>query len=481
MTVPPASLPLLPSQRALLERFRYLTEYGDHLLLLHGIDGVGKSTLAQSLLTDAEEFNQAYLSVEAGMDPALARERLVRQLVAEPVFDNQDPLGDSLERLLPPNHARLMLVVDNAHRLADTLMAELMALVLSDEPSGLRVTLVLVSDDALVSRLQQQLPEHYQSHLLPVEVPPLSDRERRKLYDQLVARYQGKLFLNEAAIERQLAEQDGSARAVVALAEAAKSRPVAGQGLRRPVITGAIALLALILLAVGIWWPVAKDPASETQAPVEVVNAETDLPEASAPAVAEAEANADAVTVAGLAKPWPTEPERDETPVPFEPDSPEPTEAPLATTEVPEGETEAAETPVALAQTSEPLEETASAEPTPEPEPEPQPLGQQPLMARPAQSYVLQLAVFSYPQLIPDFLASHGLADQVRVYRIDREPMPWFVVVQGGYQSKAEAREAREALVESVRRLSPYVKPVAKVQSELAAELELTEILSPQG
>ncbi|MBY5923222.1 SPOR domain-containing protein [Ferrimonas balearica] len=503
MIAGPATSHLLPSQRALLERFRYLTEYGDHLLLLHGAEGVGKTVLAQSLLESAETFNQAYVCVEPRMDPAQLRERIVRQWRPGAVFDPHEPLLDTLERVMPESPNRLMLIVDDAHRMADTLLAEVIALMMEQEALGLRLTLVLVSPEQLVNRLQEQLPEAYQHRLIPVEVPPLSVRERRKLYDQLVRRYTGKLFINQNAVDRQLADQDGSAQAVVALVEAAKSRPPLKEAL--PNQRWALAFVGAVVLAALLWslWPAAPvEVATEepTQAPSEPV----DLPrlaETSEDSEATGFANEAGVSIEleqdlGLAKPWSeretpsdrlseaaralSEPElmiaaeADEAPL-------EPASQAIATGELDEvqaGESDAL-TPIPEPQMDqpEPIEDEPEIAPLPAVE---LPLSVRPLAERPGGSYLLQLAVFSYPQLIGPFLESHGLKDGVRVYRIEREPQPWFVLVQGGYANKQSAQEAKDALVMSVKRLSPYVKSLETVQKELTEELELAEILGQQ-
>ncbi|MBY6018518.1 AAA family ATPase [Halomonas denitrificans] len=486
MIADPALNHLLPSQRALLERFRYLTEYGDHLLVLHGAAGVGKTVLAQSLLDGAESFNQAYVAIGDDLTPASVRERLIRQWLPRAVFDPEEPLLDTLERILPEGDGRYMLIVDDAQSMGDALLAELIALVMDQEALGMRLTLVLVADDGLVQRLQQNLPEPYQTRLIPVEVPPLSVRERRKLYDQLVKRHSGKLFINQAAVERQLADQDGSAAAVVALVEAAKSRPPLGQSL--PAHKGlAAAVGAAVLLLMGwLLWPI-TEPAPQPEPLAQADRAPTPEPQAPQP------------LDLGLAKPWPEE-------TAAEVILPEAEPAPL----LPEEETAMAATPAASAETesvaqTQPAEtataaiaqaaaqSTAQTAPDSDADPEPKlepsveleveaepavlPLSEQPLAQRPADSYVLQLAVFSYPQLIGPFLDSHGLGEAVRVYRIEREPQAWFVVVQGGFADRKAAQQAKEALVASVKRLSPYVKPLEAVQKELSEELELAEIL----
>ncbi|MBW3165657.1 SPOR domain-containing protein [Ferrimonas balearica] len=488
MIADPALNHLLPSQRALLERFRYLTEYGDHLLVLHGAAGVGKTVLAQSLLDGAESFNQAYVAIGDDLTPASVRERLIRQWLPRAVFDPEEPLLDTLERILPEGDGRYMLIVDDAQSMGDALLAELIALVMDQETLGMRLTLVLVADDGLVQRLQQNLPEPYQTRLIPVEVPPLSVRERRKLYDQLVKRHSGKLFINQAAVERQLAEQDGSAAAVVALVEAAKSRPPLGQSL--PAHKGlAVAVgTAVLLLVGGLLWPTTEPvPQPEPLAQADRTAAPEPEPEPQAPQPLDL----------GLAKPWPEV-------TTAEVAIPEAEPAPL----LPEDEVAVATAPAASAETesvaqTQPVETATGAvaqpaaqpmaQPAPDseakPEPEPSvepavaaesavlPLSEQPLAQRPADSYVLQLAVFSYPQLIGPFLDSHGLGEAVRVYRIEREPQAWFVVVQGGFADRKAAQQAKEALVASVKRLSPYVKPLEAVQKELSEELELAEIL----
>ncbi|SHH98941.1 SPOR domain-containing protein [Ferrimonas marina] len=480
---------LLPSQRSLLERLRYLTEYGDHLILLHGDAGMGKTTLAQSLLEQCEEFNQAYVASGAGEDPAAIRERLVRQLDAEVVFDPLEPLPDTLERLLPRQPQRMMLVVDDGENLADTLLAELLGLVMDNEALAGRVVLVLCCRPALLQRLLEALPEDAQARLLPVEISPLALRERHKLYQALVAREGQRHFINQEAVDRQLAQSDGSPKAVVALVEAlAPSAALSAFNKLTPLHRRGIAVVAGLVVLMMLWLWLDPGPASD----VELV--EQRIPVA-LPAL-EPEPEAQPEPQLALAGEWPptqVEPtekaqneaeamaQASEASAADEPQELTPAETMVTEADVALVSVDLEDAPAVEEVSSQPVS-TPEAEPVDtaayEPEPEPLPLAEQPLMERPDSSYVLQLAVFSYPNLIPGFLESHGLTEGITVYRIDRQPLPWYVLVMGGYDSRTAAQQAMSDLPDNLAKLSPYIKSMAAVQKELSEQQQLAEILN---
>ncbi|GAA4900707.1 AAA family ATPase [Ferrimonas pelagia] len=486
MSEPAAASTLLPSQRSLLERLRYLTEYGDHLILLHGARGMGKTVLAQAVLEHSGEFNQAFLTATAAGDPARLREQLIHQLIPHAVFDSLEPLPDTLERLAPEIPGRLLLVIDNAHWVADTLLAELLTLVMDSEAVTLHVTLILVCEDGLVGRLQAELPESFSARLLPVEIGALPLRERQRLYEQLALQGGKQGVANDEALERQLRQSDGSASAVVGLVEQLReARPLAAIS---PAHRGGIAALSVLVLALMIWlwlepaaepeaWDLASDvaegpvSADDEIVPLAFVSsiALEGVPE-SDPDDRQEEWALDGAAL-DLAGSWPPEAVASDLAGSWPPEAVA-SDLPLAgeiqaEVALPEAEIDLSVPPVEVAVA--PVTEISV------------PLSQQPLLQRPADSYVLQLAVFSYPKLIAGFMASHGIDDDVTVYRIDRQPQPWYVLVLGGFEDRQAAAAALAQMPEGIQSLSPYIKSMAAVQKELSEEQLLAEILRQQG
>ncbi|USD37893.1 AAA family ATPase [Ferrimonas sp. SCSIO 43195] len=481
---------LLPSQHVLLERLKYLIEYGDHAILLHGRPGVGKSVVSRALLDKAEGFNQGLIQCQPQPDPAQLRVDILQQLFTNPLFDPHEPLVDSFERILADSQQRLFVVIDDAHYLPQVILAELLAILLGQEQRHWRMTLVLVSQPVLVEHLLAELPSECQQHLLPVTIEPLSLAEQKQLYHQLTGDRPLARFISQMSIDAQLQQSDGSAAAVVALAEGlstGKAIPVSALRHRNWIMA-----IATVILMLMLWVWVSPTRPAEIEPEHGGRSASVKLVEV-APGLQENHASA-AEAVEGKDVPGNAE----------------------AASEVAEsaqlglaGEWQAINQPAAplpqrkrkQAEAADPLLESARAglqeleqelsrpkpkvESQPKPKPAPTatakpvlPLPQQPLMERPASGYTLQLAVYSYPQLAQRYLRRLPSTDGLAVYKKRRDPQPWFVVVYGGYVDKAAAQAAVATLPQSIQDSKPYVKPVRDVQRELLEQLDLAAFLS---
>ncbi|TKB48023.1 hypothetical protein FCL40_13935 [Ferrimonas sediminicola] len=476
---------LLPSQQVLLERLKYLIEYGEHAILLHGRPGVGKSTMAQSLLGCAEGFNQGLVVCPPQPDPAQLRVEILHQLFTDPLFDPHEPLIDSFERLLQGSGQRLLLVIDDAHSLPQVILAELLAMLLEQGQRSWRMTLVLVSQPKLVQHLLAELPAECQQHLLPVIIEPLSLSEQKQLYRMLTADRPLSRFINQLGIEPQLQGSDGSAQAVVEL--------VSGQGEVTPAQAGLLRHRNLILVLLGLvasmaLWVAMVPPGPKTESggggrsdSVRLMEVAPGLAEparsSSAPALASAKGEA-----LGLAGEW----QAINTPQ-AKPQTGE--EDPLLQS-AREGLVDLEQQLAAKQAAARPAVEPASPDPAQADEPDPEtpqakeapqprlPLAQRSLMERPADSYTLQLAVYSYPKLAARYLKQLPLQQGLALYVNNRQPRPWYVVVYGGFEDKGKAQAAVSALPEAVRSTSPYVKPMQDVHEELVEQLDLAAFLS---
>lgn len=481
---------LLPSQQVLLERLKYLIEYGDHAILLHGKPGVGKSTLAQALLGTSEGFNQGMVLCPAQADPAQLRVDILHQLFTDPLFDPHEPLIDSFERLLKESEQRLLLVIDDAHSLPQVILAELLAMLLEQGERSWRLTLILVSRPKLVQHLLAELPTECQQHLLPVTIEPLSLSEQKQLYRALTADRPLSRFINQLGIEPLLQRSDGSAQAVVDL--------VTGKGEETPARAGLLRHRTLIFTLLGmvaalaVWIavdPLGPEPQPDSQGRSDSVRLVDVAPGLTEPEPAQSQERVEAQADApqdkgeelGLAGEW----QAINTPQPkpeAKPEDPllQSAREGLADLEQQLAAKQAADTPA-----PKPTQPQAEApEPQSErktrsvPEAKPVPLSEQPLMARPGDSYTLQLAVYSYPNLAAQYLKQLPLKQGLALYVNNRQPRPWHVVVYGGFETKAAAQAAVSTLPEALRNNSPYVKPMQDVQKELVEQLDLAAFLS---
>lgn len=128
----------LDSQRELLERLQLLTRFGSNLITITGTQGAGKTWLAQRYLEVwAPDKNQSLLMCFANQDDAQRRLTILSQLVSEPLFNPADSLIDSFIHLMDGEACDVVIAIDDAHLLSETLLSELWMLVLESQQNAL--------------------------------------------------------------------------------------------------------------------------------------------------------------------------------------------------------------------------------------------------------------------------------------------------------------------------------------------------------
>ena len=106
---------------------------------------------------------------------------------------------------------------------------------------------------------------------------------------------------------------------------------------------------------------------------------------------------------------------------------------------------------------------------------------EQQLLALPAESRVLQLAVLSTEVALARFVRSYPDTDIMIYQRSWQGKLQWILLADGHYSDVSSARQARTMLAEPLRAAGPFIKPVGQVQQEikalarLRAESELQE------
>ena len=142
----------LESQIELLERLQLLTNFGSNLITVDGGKGSGKSWLAQRYLEAwAQDQNQCLLLCHPSQNDEQHRAMLLSQLVSDPLFNQHDPLVDSLQRLLDGDAVDVVIVIDDAHLLSEILVSELWLLVLEAQHNSLwNINVVLFTEGRTV-------------------------------------------------------------------------------------------------------------------------------------------------------------------------------------------------------------------------------------------------------------------------------------------------------------------------------------------
>ncbi|QWL09584.1 AAA family ATPase [Shewanella algae] len=211
---------LLPSQEALLQRLQHLACYGQQLVLLQGQAGAGKTRLLTALANVLDEHNLALVSCPQHADAAEIRRKLLIQLLPDPLFDDEQPLADTLLRYLGEMRKPIHILIDDADNMPLALWAECLLLT-QLQARGEPITLTCSVSPEFAEQLQLQLPKAQKQQVLPVKLEPLSLVEREGLYQTLLTRSAVHTFTPRAIVVKQLGRQQGTPAEVLALLELA--------------------------------------------------------------------------------------------------------------------------------------------------------------------------------------------------------------------------------------------------------------------
>lgn len=133
------------SQQRVLERLHYVSSFSEQLVIVHGPQGAGKSTLAELYVEQASDYAEvAFLPATGKQSDAQLRSQVLTQLFGT-VTVNDQPLGQQMLSKRSVQHA--VVVIDNAERLSKTFIAELQHALqhIQANAKNARLSVVLVS------------------------------------------------------------------------------------------------------------------------------------------------------------------------------------------------------------------------------------------------------------------------------------------------------------------------------------------------
>ncbi len=265
-------LPLLESQQQLVSRLQNLFELSAPFALLAGEQGSGRTTLCQQWLAAASPAGRCVVvNCQAGLSLSRLREQLISALLPGAIFDPDDPLVDSVLRLLS-EQSRLLIVVDDADLAPEGWLQELWELYCINEalPAPHRLSVLLCATPEWVAAGCRTLAGH---PLPPVEldVEPLSTAEQTSLLEFCLRRgnYYA-LMPNPAALAERLRHCAGNPGRVVALAEdimTRKSMLKSNDWLSNKMLASIGVAAAVVILLSWVLPPLFKGGASTTNPP----------------------------------------------------------------------------------------------------------------------------------------------------------------------------------------------------------------------
>ncbi|MFQ2702577.1 SPOR domain-containing protein [Aeromonas caviae] len=508
----------LPSQRQLVDRLLHLIEFNHPFVFLSGKPGSGRGTLCESLLAQLPDaVRVASLIGSPSMKMADVRQLLLQQVVARPLFNAQDALADSFFRMVGDKPARLLLIIERADTLPAELVGELWALCRHNDTlaSPHKLAILLSGDDAWC-RNQKALLKGRAMPALELEVAPLSAPEQRIfLYEKAKELKIPTALLPKPKVEEILNGAGGHPSAIMQLLEDTMTdrRPKKRQA-ELPVkkIAIVLALVAGGLLALSylpLFDSAGQDPAqapSQGMALPDPVSSDPVNVGAASGALGTQTSSGAAAIPSGnqVARDW----QSDAKPLPKKVESETVTTEstnyegrrvvisdevveklmnqpnvsgalPTAVVDelvgsgsraVPTGTTAQVKNPAPSrvpARTEAQPASGAQTAPVAAPATKVALTPVATLNKKPKNHYSIQLMGASNTKAVDSFVAEHGLAGKVWVYKTRFRGSPWYVVVQGDYASSAQAKAAIRKLSPALLKGQPWPKSFAQIQKEL--------------
>lgn len=263
----PLELPLLniDSQAQLISRLQFLSRFASNFIHVSGDQGAGKTQIAHQYLEYSESNqNCALVSCRPNQKDGMLRTMILQQLFREPLFDANDKLLDSFERMQGNERCDVVIVIDDAHCLSFDLFSELWSLTQETviRPAW-KINIILFSQRELLKRYISQVEQIGESKIIEIDIAPLTLSESEQFFGSLQAI--GALSADSLRhLQQQMIERDFVPGELLSMAQQSESDVSVDQLTSTPVVVkkrsrlGAISILILLLLIGGIgsafWW-----------------------------------------------------------------------------------------------------------------------------------------------------------------------------------------------------------------------------------
>jgi DamX protein len=490
----------LESQTQLLDRLRLVTRFGSNFVSMIGVEGSGKTWLAQRYLEVwAAEKNQSLLLCHSSQTDLEHRSTILAQLFRQVRFDPSRPLIDAFHAQLEDQKCDIVIVVDNAEHLSRSVIYELTTLVAqANLEAKWMINVVLFTSNRTLPPTVAELTSTSNFTPLEMEIDSFSEPEKERFLEYLVY----KTIIDEDILKAaQRASWNTPPRpgALMALMDSKKKKQVIIRSIIASRINiAAIIALIIILLFGGYYWLTHQSTPEEYalaldeearrieresavsnaiggerdsrfgNSDLEVVDDNTSLPPPMSDVTVTVDENVD-----------------DRTRV-IVPD----TVVDALIEEQPNPNTTVIDDAIADATAKAPESSGSSTEPTSQleqPEVETVEAEQQEeqqaptvvitfsyardeLKAVPKNHYTLQLGALESLEEVQGFINRHDLDGMVRIYPTVRSEKEWFIVTYKDFQTIQAARDAVNELPVEVQAVGPWAKSMLQVHKEIDAE-----------
>ncbi|GLO59687.1 cell division protein DamX [Vibrio sp. MACH09] len=246
----------LESQIDLLDRLRLLTRFGSNLTNISGNKGSGKSWIAQRYLEAwSQDKNQSLLMCHPSQTDAQKRAIILNQIVPDPLFNEQDTIVNSFARMMADQTCDVVIVIDDAQMLSDTVLAELWTLVQEAQAiPAWNINVVLFTQGDRLDAVLSRLSYGQETKPLALEVESLSQNEVDLFVELLVVKYVSGEDAKKA-IRTQATKAQPLPGALMMLGERKVEKRIIIRSIIGSPIKIAVAVLVLLLcIAVGYLW-----------------------------------------------------------------------------------------------------------------------------------------------------------------------------------------------------------------------------------
>ncbi|OLQ85342.1 cell division protein DamX [Vibrio panuliri] len=470
----------LDSQVELLERLQLLTHFTSNFVTISGASGAGKTWLAQRFLEAwAQDKNQALLMCHPNQSDEQHRTTILTQLLSEPMFNPADNLVESFTRNMEHESCDIVIVVDDAHLLNETLISELWLLVMQTQrQSRWRINVVLFSRVASLDGLFRRLSHGQDIKPIELEIDPLSAQEAERFFEQLVMRFvEDEMERRVRNAYRTVAKRPGD---IMALGDQkAEKKVVIRSIIGSPINIALVVLLLLAIIGGGYWWMMSQPTPDEAAQQITEQVEQTVIPTLEEPESEVSQAVA-------------TEPTQEPTETPSDLVEDDSSALPPEVVNKPESVGVIEDDSQRVVITSEVVDALMENEAQPADTAEVEKLVDDARVEVPAESnnqvftpitfefavdelnsysprsYTLQLAAVNSRLEVQNFLNRYELNDKVQVYPTTRSGVEWFIITFDNYPTIQMARDAVENLPESLQKLDPWAKSLNQVQREIA-------------
>ncbi|PWI33124.1 cell division protein DamX [Vibrio albus] len=487
----------IESQVELLNRLQLLTRFGSNLINISGVQGSGKSWIAQRYLEAwSQDKNQSLLMCHQNQNDEQMRAILLKQVVSDALFNESDPIVESFAYLMQDRPCDVVIVIDDAHRLSENLLAELWTLVLEAQTTpSWTVNVILFTSGHALEPVLTRLSYGQETKPISLEIDPLTEKEAETFSEMLVVKYVTDAGLKKK-IRQSVKKTSPLPGALMALGESKMERKIIIRSIiGSPTIIAAVAALLLLLVAGGYFWffsqPLpevetedaavamkassTQDMGTQEQTVLPVVET-TDEPVTTANSdkaddavddtlslPPEIQDNADSVGQADDGQRVVVPAQVVDALIEGDKD----VDTSVIDDAVADAGQKAREQSNIVEEKSEPVEAADQSLDVIPPPVITFSFAKDELEAVPENHYTLQLAALLSLEEVEAFINQHQLNELVRVYPTVRNDTEWYIVTYQDFPSIQAARDARLQLPESVQMLEPWAKSMRQVHREL--------------